>query len=101
MNQDFPKDAEEARLDRDVTREELTETLQALGHKLDVKTRINESVDGTLDQATARVADVVSEPAAQKFRQGAEVVRRNPLPVLGALVVMIVAIRLIARRRAS
>ena len=39
MSGDFPKDAEEARLDRDTTREELTETLTALGQKLDVKTR--------------------------------------------------------------
>jgi hypothetical protein len=97
----FPKDAEEARLDRDATREELTETLKALGHKLDVKKRVGENVDAKLDQATAKVADVVSEPAAEKFRKSAGVVRNNPLPIFASILALLVAIRLILRRRQS
>jgi hypothetical protein len=98
---DFPKDAEEARIDRDTTRQELTETLEALGHKLNVKERLRESIDGRLDQATGKVADVVSEPAAKKFRTGAEFVRHHPVPVFAALLALLITIRLILRRRQS
>jgi hypothetical protein len=94
---DFPKDAEQARLDRDLTREELTETLDALGHKLDVKTRAKEGLDVKIDQVGARIAATVSEPAAQRFRQGADTVRRNPLPVFAALLALLIAIRLAVR----
>ena len=101
MNGDFPKNAEEARLDRDATREELTETLDALGQKLDVKTRVSESVDEKLDQATAKVADVANEPTAVRFRQGAGAVRANPLPVFAVVLGLVILIRLILRRRNS
>jgi hypothetical protein len=49
---DFPKNAEEARTDRDVTREELTETLDALGNKLDVKSRVKDNLDAKVGEAT-------------------------------------------------
>ncbi|MEV7097449.1 DUF3618 domain-containing protein [Amycolatopsis sp. NPDC051045] len=101
MSGDFPKNAEEARLDRDATREELTETLEALGQKLDVKTRVKENVDEKLDQATAKVADVTNEPTAAKFRQGADAVRANPLPVFAGVLGLLILIRLILRRRNS
>lgn len=101
MSRDFPKDAEEARLDRDTTREELTETLEALGHKLDVKTRVKESVDEKLDQAAAKVAEVTNEPTAAKFRRSAGVVRANPLPVFAGVLGLLILIRLILRRRDS
>lgn len=98
---EFPKNAEEARLDRDLTREELTETLEALEHKLDVKTRTKEAVDAKLDQATAQAATVLSEPAAEKLREGVEVVRRNKLPAIAGLVALLIAIKLIISRSRS
>ncbi|HET6704005.1 DUF3618 domain-containing protein [Amycolatopsis sp.] len=101
MSGDFPKNAEEARLDRDTTREELTETLEALGQKLDVKARVKENVDDKLDQATAKVADVTNEPTAARFRQGADAVRANPLPVFAGVLGLLILIRLILRRRNS
>jgi hypothetical protein len=97
----FPKDAEEARIDRDVTREELAETLDALGKKLDVKTRVSESVDEKLDQATATVAGKLSDPAAERFRKGAEAVRGNPLPAFAGILGIVILLRLILRRRNS
>ncbi len=99
MSGDFPKNAEEARLDRDTTREELTETLEALGQKLDVKTRVKENVDDKLDQATAKVAEVTNAPTAVRFRQGADAVRANPLPVFAGVLGLLIVIRLILRRR--
>lgn len=101
MSGDFPKNAEEARLDRDTTREELAETLEALGQKLDVKARVSESVDEKLDQATAKVAEVTNEPTAARFRQGADVVRANPVPVFAGVLGLLILIRLILRRRNS
>lgn len=99
MSGDFPKNADEARLDRDTTREELSETLEALGQKLDVKTRVNENLDAKLDQATAKVADVTNEPTAVKFRQGADAVRGNPVPIFAGVLGLLIVIRLILRRR--
>ncbi|MEV6909016.1 DUF3618 domain-containing protein [Amycolatopsis sp. NPDC051071] len=98
---DFPKNAEEARADREVTREELTETLDALGQKLDVKTRVHENLDAKVDQASAKISEKVSEPAAEKFRQGTDVVRANPLPIFAGVLALLVAIRLIMRKRSS
>jgi hypothetical protein len=94
---DFPTNAEQARLDRDLTREELTETLDALGHKLDVKTRAKEGLDVKIDQASAQIAAKVSEPAAERFRQGADAVRRNPMPIFAAVLGLLIAIRLAVR----
>ncbi|MFD2472872.1 DUF3618 domain-containing protein [Amycolatopsis silviterrae] len=90
---------EEAKADRDVTREELAETLDALGHKLDVRTRAADKVDDTIDRATSQVEKTVSAPAAEKFRSGAEAVRNNPLPLFAAVLGGVLAIRLLARRR--
>ncbi|MEU8418103.1 DUF3618 domain-containing protein [Amycolatopsis japonica] len=98
---DFPKNAEEARADRDVTREELTETLDALGKKMDVKTRVNDNLDAKVDQASAKISDKVSKPAADKFRQGTEIVRANPLPIFAGVLALLVTIRLILRKRSS
>ncbi|OXM45977.1 DUF3618 domain-containing protein [Amycolatopsis alba] len=98
---DFPKNAEEARADRDATREELTETLDALSKKMDVKTRVSENLDAKVDQVGAKISDKVSEPAAEKFRQGTEVVRANPLPIFAGVLALLVTIRLILRKRSS
>lgn len=90
---------EEARADRDVTREELAETLDALGQKLDVRTRAGEKVDATIDRAAAQVEKTVSAPAAEKVRAGAESVRNNPLPLFAAVFGGVVVLRFLLRRR--
>ncbi|HWD06814.1 MAG TPA: DUF3618 domain-containing protein [Amycolatopsis sp.] len=91
-----PTDAERARADRDVTREELAETLDALSHRLNVRSRAAERLDATIDQAATRI-DAVSPPAAQKFRGGAMAVRRNPLPYFAAALGGVLTIRLLIR----
>lgn len=90
---------EAARADRDVTREELAETLDALGHKLDVRTRAGEKVDETIDRAAAQVEKTVSAPAAKKVRAGAEAVRNNPLPLFAAVFGGVFVLRFLMRRR--
>jgi hypothetical protein len=101
QKKDFPRTDADVRLDRDVTRQELGDTVEALAHKLDVRSRMKEGVDEKLDQATAKVADVVSQPAADRLRTGADAVRANPLPVLASLIALIVAIKLALRARNS
>lgn len=98
MTDDFPKDEQQARIDRDATRQELTETLDALMRKLDVKQRATQRVDEVVERTTAKVADKVSEPAAEKFHRGVEIVRNNPLPVIAAIVTFLLVIRLTRRR---
>ncbi|WP_037366381.1 DUF3618 domain-containing protein [Amycolatopsis orientalis] len=92
---------EQARADRDVTREELAETLDALGQKLDVRTRAGEKVDETIDRAAKQVEKTVSAPAAEKVRTGAQAVRNNPLPLFAAVLGGVVVLRLLLRRRHS
>jgi hypothetical protein len=101
QKKDFPSTEQDVRLDRDVTRQELGDTVEALAHKLDVRARLKEGVDDKLDQATAKVADVVSPPAAVRLRHGADVVRANPLPVFGGLLALVVAVKLALRARNS
>ncbi|MEV4601848.1 DUF3618 domain-containing protein [Amycolatopsis sp. NPDC049253] len=99
MNREFPETPDEVRIDRDATRAELAQTLETLEQKLDVRPKIRQGIDDRLDQAEAKVGTVVGEPAAAKFRQGADTVRANPVPVFASLVGLIVVLRLILRRR--
>ncbi|HJQ48407.1 MAG TPA: DUF3618 domain-containing protein [Amycolatopsis sp.] len=96
---DFPKRTDDVRLDRDATREELAETITALGDKFDVKTRVQKTVGEKLDQVETKVADVAGPRNAARVRHGAEVVRGNPVPVFAGLLVLMVVIRLLVRRR--
>jgi hypothetical protein len=51
--------------------------------------------------ADSSVADMTNEQTAVRFRQGAGVVRSNPLPVFAGVLGLVVLIRLILRRRNS
>ncbi len=101
MSGEFPEKPEDVRVDRDTTRAELTETLEALAHKLDVKTRVHDAVDDKLNHAEMAAADVVGAPTAVRLRQGAEIVRSNPLPVFASVLGLIIVIRLLMRRRSA
>ncbi|MCE7010909.1 DUF3618 domain-containing protein [Kibdelosporangium philippinense] len=96
---DFPKTAEQARIDRDATREEITETLNALAYKLNVKGRASEAVGDSIDRASTKIAGKVSPSAAERFRHSAYAVRNHPLRVIAVLVALVVAIRLSLRLR--
>ncbi|MFI5606959.1 DUF3618 domain-containing protein [Amycolatopsis sp. NPDC051903] len=99
MNREFPETPEEVRVDRDATRAELAQTLDTLEQKLDVRPKIAHGIDARLDQAEAKVGGVVGEPAAAKFRHGADTVRANPVPVFAGVLGLIIVLRLILRRR--
>ncbi|ATY11696.1 DUF3618 domain-containing protein [Amycolatopsis sp. AA4] len=90
---------EQARADRDVTREELAEALDALSQKLDVRTRAGEKVDATINRAAEQVEKTISAPAAEKVRAGAQAVRSNPLPLFAAVFGGVFVLRFLIRRR--
>jgi len=94
---EFPKDDQEARLDIDLTRQELGETVQELAHKLDVPARAREQADhlGTV------IKEKLPPPVAEKAGEVAGTVRRNPLPAAGAVLVFLIVVRAISRRRKS
>lgn len=98
-NQDFPHTDQDVRVDRDVTRQELGETVEALAHKFDVRSRVKEGVDEKLDQAQTKIADMVSQPAADRLRQGADAVRANPLPVFVGVVAFFLGVKVALRLR--
>lgn len=95
-----PRDEKDVRVDRDATRQELGETVEALAHKLDAPSRVRGTVGGKLDEATEKLVDAVPESAAGKVRHGADAVRANPMPVFAALLALLVTFRLVARRKA-
>lgn len=90
----FPANAEQARLDIELTRQELGETVEALAHKVNVPARAKEQVD----QVKAKVKEKVPEPVAEGAVQVADTVRRNPWPIAGGVLALLILIRLIARR---
>ncbi|SFB64001.1 Protein of unknown function [Amycolatopsis marina] len=78
----FPHNAEQARANRDLTRQELGETVEQLSHKADVPARARERAERGAEQ----VRDRVPQPVAARAQQAAAVVRQYPLPVAGAAV---------------
>ncbi|HEV7774216.1 MAG TPA: DUF3618 domain-containing protein [Conexibacter sp.] len=70
------------------TRERMGETIDALGHKADVKTRTKENIEGKVDtvkerlgMATGKVSDATpdSENVTQGARRAAGIAQENPL----------------------
>jgi hypothetical protein len=94
---DFPYDADQARVDIELTREELGDTVEVLAQKVNVPARAREQVEQVAD----RVREKVPDPVVEQAEQFAVAIRRNPLPVVGAVLVGFFVIRRLARRRKS
>jgi ElaB/YqjD/DUF883 family membrane-anchored ribosome-binding protein len=106
---------EQARLDIELTREELGETVQELVHKVNVPARAKEQAEHVAERAKEQaehakeqaehVAGIVREkvppPVAENAERLAGAVRRNPWAAIGTLVLMLVLLRTIARRRSQ
>jgi hypothetical protein len=82
------QDPEAIRQEIEQTRERMGDTVQALGHKVDVKSRMQENVSGKVEtvkdklgMASGRVADATpdSEQVKQGAREAAGVAQENPL----------------------
>jgi gas vesicle protein len=80
------------------TRAEMTETVDALGYKADVKTRTKERIVGVKDKVVGSTPDTGDVKA--KARRGASVAQENPLGLaIGAVAVGFVAGMLIPSTR--
>ena len=88
------KDPSEIRDEIEQTRGDMGETVEALGHKTDVKTRVKDSVTDKRDQVKEQVTGAT--PDAGQVKQGAEravgVAQENPIGLaLGSVAVGFVA----------
>jgi hypothetical protein len=86
---EFPRDAEQARIDRDLTRQELGETVQELAHKVNVGEQARERAQHAADSVRERVPPPVASGAEQLMTA----VRQNPLPAAAVAVVVLVLVR--------
>ncbi|WP_199430113.1 DUF3618 domain-containing protein [Qaidamihabitans albus] len=96
---EFPRDAEQARTDIELTREELGDTVQALAEKANVPERAKEQLHERTEQARDLMRDKLPPPAADRVEKVAGTVGRNPAPIVGAAVLAVILVRLIVRRR--
>ncbi|WP_278265336.1 DUF3618 domain-containing protein [Nocardia sp. AG03] len=97
-----PVDPEDLRLDRDLTRQELGETVAALTDKLDVPARAKDKVHATTEAAKQQVTDAKYQAlaTADQARDMAGQAARTPaIPLAAAALAAGVAVWLIARRR--
>ena len=81
--------------DAELTRQELGETVAALGAKMDVKTRVQEAAKEKADAVRAGGAQLVHklpDPVAQKVEPAWETVSRRPAIPLGGLAAVLVAL---------
>jgi len=96
---------EDLRTDAELTRQELGETVAALGAKMDVKTRVQEAAKEKADTVRAGGTELVNklpDPVAQKVRPAWEGMSRRPAIPAGGLVALVVALliwRTIRRRQ--
>jgi hypothetical protein len=80
------------------TRAEMSETVDALGYKADVKTRTKERIVGVKDKVVGGAPD--TDEVKAKARRGASVAQENPLGLaIGAVAVGFVAGMLIPATR--
>lgn len=86
---DFPRDAEQARIDRDLTRQELGETVQELAHKVNVPEQARERAQHAVDSVRERIPPPVASGAEQLMTA----VRQNPLAAAAAAVVVVILVR--------
>ncbi|MFF0492670.1 DUF3618 domain-containing protein [Nocardia sp. NPDC003482] len=94
---DIPSDPEQLRRDRDRTREELGQTVEALTEKFDVPGRARAKAQELRGRAEDATPDVVVDGS----RQAAGVVRAYPVPIVGAGVLVALVIWFLARRRSA
>jgi ElaB/YqjD/DUF883 family membrane-anchored ribosome-binding protein len=80
------------------TRADMTETVDALGHKADVPSRAKEKIVGVKDKVAGGTPD--AEQVKQKARRGASLAQENPLGLaIGSLAVGFIAGMLIPSTR--
>ncbi len=82
---------EDLRHDAELTRQELAETVVALGHKADVKGRIQDAGDGLVDK--------LPDPVATKVRPVVDTATRKPMIPIASLLALLIALKVWLSRR--
>jgi uncharacterized protein DUF3618 len=97
-----PPTDEDLRLDAELTRQELADTVAALGAKADVKARVQKVAhDKTeaLQERGAELVDKLPDPVAQKVRPVVAGATRKPLIPIAGLLAILIALRIWLKRR--
>lgn len=92
---------EDLRHDAELTRQELAETVAALGAKADVKSRAKKVAHEQAEHLRERGDELVErlpEPVATKVRPLLETMLRKPMIPVGALLAFLLVLRLTRRR---
>jgi hypothetical protein len=95
---------EDLRHDAELTREELAETVGALGEKADVKARAQRVAHEKAEELREKGDELVGklpEPVATKVRPVVDGATRRPLIPIAALLALLVALRILLKRRHS
>jgi hypothetical protein len=88
---------EDLRLDAELTRQELAETVAALGDKVDVKARAHEKAE-ELRERGDELVEKLPPPVATRVRPVVSAATRNPaLTAAGLVAVLILLVRLLKR----
>lgn len=95
---------EDLRLDAELTRQELAETVAALGEKANVKARVQEAAHGKAEALRERGDELVEklpEPVATRVRPMVDGATRRPLIPLAGLLAFLLVLRFWLKRRAA
>lgn len=101
MPGDAPTD-EDLRQDAELTRQELAETVSALGEKADVKARaqrVAHEKAGELREKSDELVSRLPEPVATRVRPVVDGAARRPVIPLAGLLALLVALRIWLKRR--
>lgn len=93
---------EDLRHDAELTREELAETVSALGEKADVKARAQRVAHEKTEELRAKGNELVGklpDPVATKVRPVVDGAARRPVIPIASLVALLVALRIWLKRR--
>jgi len=85
---------EDLRMDAELTRQELAQTVAALGDKVDIKARAHDKVE-----ALRRRGDELAEKLPEPVRPVMTTAVRRPVIPLAALVALLLVLRQLLKRR--
>lgn len=89
---------EDLRLDAELTRQELAQTVAALGDKVNVRARAHEKAEALRERGDELV-EKLPEPVAERVRPVVSTATRRPMIPLAVLLALILLIRRIRRHR--
>jgi hypothetical protein len=93
---------EDLRHEAELTRQELAETVSALGEKADVKARAQRVAHEKAEELREKGDELVAklpEPVAAKVRPVVDGATRRPMIPLAGLLALIIALRVLLKRR--